>query len=183
MVVNRNQAQLYQDLVWYVDTPPLPCDRPWRTHRTITNGHGRLEDRLLTCRNDLDDSLTWPNVQHVVQRSCERIVRKTGSVTHATSYALTRMPAADASAAERAAWWQGQWASENRVHYVRDVTLGEDAHHMYTGHAPQALAALRNTLLNLVRAAGWMNTAAALRHSSASLTNTLALLGLSMSGL
>jgi predicted transposase YbfD/YdcC len=183
MVVKRNQAQLYQDLVWYFDTPPLPCDRPWRTHRSLTKGHGRLEDRCLNCRDDVDDYLTWPGVRQVLQRRCERIVLKTGSVTYATSYALTSVPAAAASAADLAAWWREHWTIENRVHYVRDVSMGEDGHQMYRGHAPQVLAALRNTLLNLTRAAGWTNMAAALRHYSASLANSLALLGLPTSGL
>jgi predicted transposase YbfD/YdcC len=177
MVVKRNQAQLYQDLVWYFDTPPLPCDRPWRTHRALTKGHGRLEDRHLNCRDDLHEYLTWPGVQQVLQRTCERIVLKTGSVTHATSYALTSIPAADATARELAAWWRGHWTIENKVHYVRDVTLGEDAHQMYTGGAPQVLAALRNTVLNQVRAAGWTNIASALRHYSASVANALLFLG------
>lgn len=143
MVVKRNQAQLYQDLVWYFDTPPLRCDRPWRTHRTSTKGHGRLEDRLLTCRDDLDNHLTWPAVQQVVQRICERTVLKTRSVTHATSYALTSVPATVGSAAMSEHVWRGHWTIENKVHYVRDVTLGEDAHQMHIGHAPQALAAIQ----------------------------------------
>jgi len=74
MVVKRNLAQLYQDLVWYFDTPPLPCDGPWRTHCTLTKAHGRREDRHLNCRDDLDDYPTWPGVQQVVQCRCERIV-------------------------------------------------------------------------------------------------------------
>lgn len=69
------------------------------------------------------------------------------------------------------------------MHYVRDVTLGEDAPQMYTGAPPPAPAAVRNTVLNLVRAAGWTNMAAALRHYSASLTNILALLGVVTPGL
>jgi predicted transposase YbfD/YdcC len=177
MVVKRNQAQLYQDLVWYFDTPPLPCDRPWRTHRIITKGHGRLEDRCLNCRDDLDDYLTWPGVQQVLQRTCERTILKTGNVTQATSYALTSVLATDATAADLAAWWQGHWVIENRVHYVRDVSMGEDAHQMHTGHAPQVLAALRNAVLNLLRAAGWTNMAAALRHFSYAPTAALRFIG------
>lgn len=73
----------------------------------------------------------------------------------------------------------GHWTIENRVHYVRDVTLGEDAHQMHTGHAPQALAAIRNVLLNLLRAAGWRNMAAALRHYSYSLPAALQFIGVS----
>ncbi len=84
MVVKRNQAQLYQDLEWYFDTPPLPCDRPWRTDRTVSKGHGRLEERCVRCRDDLDDYLTWPDVQQVVQRTSERTLLTTGSVTCAT---------------------------------------------------------------------------------------------------
>ncbi len=69
------------------------------------------------------------------------------------------------------------------MHYVRDVTLGEDAHQMHTGHAPQVLAALRNALLNLLRAAGWSNMAAALRHYSASVSHALQFLGITPRGL
>jgi predicted transposase YbfD/YdcC len=177
MVVKRNQAQLHQDLVWYFDTPPLPCDRPWRTHRTVSKGHGRLEERCLNCRDEVDDYLTWPDVQQVLQRTCERTILKTGSVTQAVSYALTSVPVTDASAAELAAWWREHWTIENTVHYVRDVTLGEDAHQMSTGHAPQVLAALRNAVLNVVRAAGWTNIAAAVRHYSYTPSAALQLLG------
>ncbi len=42
--------------------------------------------------------------------------------------------------------------------------MGEDARQMHTGQAPQSLAALRHTLLKLLRCAGWTNIAAALRH-------------------
>ena len=40
---------------------------------------------------------------------------------------------------------------ENRLHYVRDVTLGEDASQVRTGAAPQVMAALRNVVLGLLR--------------------------------
>ena len=168
---------------WYVDTPPLPCDRPWRTHRTLTNGHGRLQDRCLHCRDDLDGYLTWPGVQQVLQRVGARGVLRTCSVTHATRYALTSVSAADAAAAVLAQWWRAHWVIENRVHYVRDVTLGEDAHHLSTGSAAQALAVLRNTLLNVVRAAGWTNIAAARRHHNASVDAARAGIGIPTCGL
>jgi len=47
------------------------------------------------------------------------------------------------------------------VHYVRDVTMGEDANQTHVGHAPHVLAALRNAILNLFRRHGWTNIAAA----------------------
>ncbi len=42
----------------------------------------------------------------------------------------------------------GALGDRKSVHYVRDVTFGEDAHQMPAGNDPYALAALRNTLMN-----------------------------------
>lgn len=49
------------------------------------------------------------------------------------------------------------------MHYVRDVTLGEDANRTRLGSGPQALAACRNVALNVLRADGVANIARAIR--------------------
>lgn len=54
--------------------------------------------------------------------------------------------------------------SRNQLHYVRDVTLGEDASRIRSGVAPQALAALRNVILAVLQRDGLTNRAAGLRH-------------------
>ena len=66
---------------------------------------------------------------------------------------------------------------------MRDVTFGEDAHQMHTGAAPQALAALRNAIINRLRNAGWTNLAAALRHYATVVPDALRFIGISMAGL
>jgi len=55
------------------------------------------------------------------------------------------------------------WGIENRLHYVRDVTLGEDLAQIRCGAAPQAMAVCRNLTLALLRRAGVTNVAEALR--------------------
>lgn len=55
------------------------------------------------------------------------------------------------------------WAIENRLHWPRDVVLGEDACRVRTGHAPQVLAALRNCVVGLLRTWQVPNLAAAVR--------------------
>src|SRR5262249_31766068 len=67
---------------------------------------------------------------------------------------------------------------ENRLHYVRDVTLGEDASQVRSGAAPQALAALRNAVTGLMRQHGHDNIAATVRHFAWSPGAALHLLGL-----
>ena len=54
MVVKRNQRQLYDELSWVFQPPPLPCAAPWRADVRVGKGHGRLETRRLTCTADLD---------------------------------------------------------------------------------------------------------------------------------
>jgi len=137
MVVKRNRRQLYDELTWFFDTPPLRCDRPWRTVRTVNKGHGRLETRWLTCTDDLDDYLSWPGVQQVLRRECERVTLKTGAVTRAVTYALTSLAASEVTPDELAALWRGHWTIENRRHYVRDVTLGEDGCQMRERSTPR----------------------------------------------
>ena len=67
---------------------------------------------------------------------------------------------------------------ENRLHYVRDVTMKEDASQVGSGAAPQVMAALRNAVLGLLRQTGAANIASALRHYSYKPPATLALLGI-----
>jgi len=40
---------------------------------------------------------------------------------------------------------------ENRLHYIRDVSLGEDACRVRSGHVPQLFAALRHRTMGLLR--------------------------------
>ena len=113
----------------------------------------------------------------VVQRTCERIVCKTGERTVTVSYGSTSLTADDARAVELEALWRGHWTIENGKHDVRDVTLGEDRGQMYTGNAPQVLAALQNALIDVWRAQGWRNMADAARACGASVQRALTCIG------
>jgi hypothetical protein len=68
------------------------------------------------------------------------------------------------------------WSIENRLHGVRDVTLGEDACRVRSGSAPQALAALRNAVVHLLEGVEATSKAAALRRFAIYPREALALL-------
>jgi predicted transposase YbfD/YdcC len=53
------------------------------------------------------------------------------------------------------------------LHWVRDVSLGEDACRVRTGEAPEILAAIRNAGLWLLRSSGLTEIAATLRRHAA----------------
>lgn len=60
---------------------------------------------------------------------------------------------------------RGYWGVENKVHYVRDVTQGEDASRIRTPPLVQNWALARNFALNLYRDYGFDNMAQAQRRS------------------
>jgi hypothetical protein len=51
------------------------------------------------------------------------------------------------------------------VHWVRDVTMGEDASRIRTASGPEAMAGLRNAAISLLRLSGLTNVAEALREN------------------
>lgn len=80
---------------------------------------------------------------------------------------VTSLPRRRASAQTLLKIVRSHWAIENRVHRVRDVTLGEDACTVTAGNAPQLLAALRNAANTLIRKSGLTNIASAIRSFAA----------------
>jgi len=184
MVVKRNQRRLYDDLGLVFQLPAIAADHEQSDRvGTITKGHGRLELRTLECSTAGADYLVWPGIAQIVRRTCERTIIKTGKHSVEVSYGLTNLSRDAARAAQLEAFWRGHSPIENRKHYVRDVTLGEDQGQAYCGSTPQALASLRNALIDLMRQHGWMNVADALRHYGASVPRVLALIGACAPGL
>lgn len=177
MIAKANQPELLAAITACFADPPLPePGDETAAVATCDKGHGRLDLRTLERSAALNAYLTWPAVGQVLRRTCQRVTLKTGEIAEEVSYGVTSLPPHDASAAQIEALWRGHWTIENRVHYVRDVTWGEDASQVRAGHAPQALAALRNGLLSLLRACGWTQIADATRHYGAFAQRALQLL-------
>lgn len=178
MMVKANQPQLHAAIALFFALPAIAADQErWDRVETISKAHGRLEVRTLECTTGDCAYLDWPGATHVIRRTCERHVYRTGKTTTTVTYGITNLPVAETSAALLETLWRGHWVIESASHYVRDVTLGEDANHMRTGEAPETLAALRNGLLALWRRAGWRNIADAVRAAAASVTTALTLVG------
>lgn len=110
------------------------------------------------------EHLDWPGVAQVCR--IERWRRLKDKEEHEVAYAITSVPRSQADAARLLEWNRGHWRIENRSHYVRDVTLGEDASQIGAGHAPQVLASLRNAVVAFLRSQGAANIAEALRANA-----------------
>lgn len=176
---------------------------PWTPRQRVVVGdrHGtREERRTLECstevvaylaqpeRLDAEDGEAgtiagWPALAQVcrIHREVEVVSgRQAGTTREEWAYALTSLPPEQADATRLEQVWRGHWQIENGLHYVRDVTLGEDACQVRADRAPANLAACRNTALNLLRRAGVTNVAAALRRHAMYPQQALALMGLAL---
>ncbi len=182
MVVKDNQHELWTAIDVLFHASPLPRGQDDRqTVASRDKAHGRIERRTLESSAALKDYLDWPGVNQVLRCTCHRVEIKTGRVSEEVTYGITSLGQQRARLEQVEQFWRGHWTIENRVHYVRDESMGEDRCQVHTGQAPQALAALRNGVLNAIRHCGWKNVAAALRHFEASAVEALALLGVGVS--
>jgi len=130
--------------------------------------HGRVESRTATVI-DLEGTgvgKLFPGAARAMKLVRRRIDTATGATSIETVYAITSLGHRYADTVLLATWLRGHWQIENTLHWVRDVTFGEDHSAVRTGAGPQVMAALRNTAINVSRLAGHTNIAAAQRHYS-----------------
>lgn len=142
---------------------------------TFTKGHGRIEQRELTSTTMLNNHLDWPGLKQVC-RVRRRTLRR-GVWTTDVEYAITSVAPERADPATLLGWWRGHWGIENKLHWVRDETFGEDRCRVRCGSAPQVLAAVRNLVINWFRSQKTVNLAAALRENAWNPQPLLAILG------
>ena len=92
---------------------------------------------------------------------------------------MTSLPATIAIPERLLTLKRGHWIIENGLHYVKDVTMGEDKSTVHTDNGPKIMAALRNTALGLLRRTGCSTLAARMRYHSTHPQAALEVLALS----
>jgi hypothetical protein len=132
--------------------------------------------RHLEASTRLAEHYDWPGLKQVCRLT--RTTKYRGKQTIEVDYAISSVPRTSAGARWLLAWWRGHWGIENREHWVRDVTFGEDGCRVRCGNGPQNLAAFRNIVTNLLRLAGEVNIAAALRENAYRIDRLLTRLGI-----
>jgi predicted transposase YbfD/YdcC len=93
--------------------------------------------------------LDWPGAAQVCR--IERIREQAGRTSREIAYAVTSLTAERASPEDLLKLRRDHWLVENRLHWRRDAILREDQTRIRSGAIPQAMAALRNAMLHLVR--------------------------------
>jgi len=118
-------------------------------HRQWNAGHGRFEVRRCWATSDLswlEGREEWDGLRSVVFVESERFVG--GSLAVEERYYLSSLPA-DAKLLNEVI--RSHWAVENSLHWVLDVTFGEDRSRIRKGNAPENFGLLRRLALCLLK--------------------------------
>ncbi len=132
---------------------------------TTDTAHGRHERRTLKL-TAVTAGIGFPHAALALKITRRSRPLGGGRWRTETVYAITDLTGDETSPTELADAARGHWGIENRLHWVRDVTYGEDLSQVRTGHGPAVMATLRNLAISLLRTAGATNIAAACRHLS-----------------
>jgi len=174
--LKRNQPTLYERLLAQV--VPQPAATVHHSHEV--GQHNRLERRTVSVWPLPAGTGTEPWQDHFqsfirVERQTEVFDtrRKAWTPRDETAYylATTTLTAAHAATLIR-----DHWGIENRLHYVRDVTLREDTSRIRRN--PGLFAILRSFALNLLRFNGIQNISQALYDNALDFNLVLAYQGL-----
>ncbi len=184
-LVKANQPHLLEDLR-VLFAPPAPAKRagegilrlPERYAEEASKGHGRDEIRSIRVSSELQGYSDWPGLDQVFE--IRRQWQYKGEWREEVRYGVSSLPATLGIPQRLLKLKRGHWSIENCVHYVKDVTMGEDRSTIHAENGPKIMAALRNTALSLLRHAGFSTIAARLRYNSGHPQAALHLLSLSL---
>ncbi len=158
LTVKGNRKKLRKQLAGlpWSEVPVGHTDNSTRHGRTLTRRY-----KVVT----VAAGILFPDAAQAIQIVRTR-KRRGGRARKETVYAVTSLTAEQAQPRELARYIQAHWTIENRLHWVRDVTFGEDLSLVRTGGAPRLMAGLRNLAISLLRLAGHTNIAKALRRNA-----------------
>lgn len=135
-----------------------------------------MEERTLRTTTILTLHQKWPGLKQGFELTRKRTIK--GETTVEVIHGITSLKETEANAQRLLGLSRGHWGIENRLHYVRDVTLGEDGCRVRKGSGPQVLAAVRNAVIHLLAGVDASSCAAAIRRLNNHPEEALALLDL-----
>lgn len=177
--VKDNQGQLKRDIEILFEAEPCsggfsPAHKDFQTVTTREKGHGRLERRTLTSSGMLKEYVNWPYTQQVFRLERHFVRISDGKVMDEVSYGVTSLTRKKADANRLLQVVRAHWGIENGLHFRRDDTLKEDRCRL-KGQAAQAMAAINNLVLGLVRLTDFKTLPDARRFYEANLPTAVAL--------
>src|SRR5437667_3964105 len=175
LVAKKNQKAVWKYLHNYFSDKDVDMEKMCY-HKEEKKEHGRLEVREIWTSTDIDERFQkkWPGIAQIYK--IRRYVKEGNKEREEIVYGFTNLPIKIANAKDILDLNQKHWHIENRLHYRRDVTMGEDASQVRIENAPQSLAALNGGVLTFMDFLGVKNVASQMRHFCAHFEEAIELL-------
>lgn len=127
--------------------PESKCE----VHSEADKGHGRIEERtyLAVDANSVLDMKEWPGIRSVVKVISVREIKD--KKTTEDRFYLSSLDAVTVKIIGEAI--RSHWGVENGLHYVLDVTFGQDKSRIRNGNAPENFGIMRHLAMNILRGA------------------------------
>jgi predicted transposase YbfD/YdcC len=152
LALKGNQSGLHDDVRLHFEQPaPSSLARMTRSE-SVDKGHGRIEVRQCRVSTDIDwlreRHPEWKNLGSIIAIDSERLIGETTSreTRYFISSSLTSAP-------QMLAAVRLHWGIENQLHWVLDMSFGEDQSRIRKDNAPTNVGIIRHAALNMIRQA------------------------------
>jgi len=153
LAVKANQPTLRAEIEsFFADAPPASLE----STTAVDKGHGRIEQRTVTVAREVawltgerrfPGELRLPDAATIIRVASRAELKDRGRFE--TRYYISSAVLSAARAAEAV---RSHWAIENCLHWVLDVTFGDDQSRLRAGHGAKNMAVVRHFAINLARA-------------------------------
>jgi predicted transposase YbfD/YdcC len=174
-LIKDNNPAVRRRLVAFFENEQIDR-KEWQYHKDVKKGHGRLEVREIWTSTQMNQYFKkeWASASQIFM--IRRTVTEKDEKRVEVVYGITNLPRKKANADRLLELNRKHWHIENRLHYRRDVTLGEDASQVRMKGAPPVLAALNGGILALSDFCGIKNLTKQMIHYCAQPQEALQLL-------
>ena len=110
--------------------------------RESSRGHGRIEERIydaVPLGQDSPVGKKWKHLQTLVMGIFYRTIK--GQMSREVRYRMSDLSSDQVERLGRSA--RAHWGIENKLHWVLDVSFGEDSNHTRRGHGAENLGKIR----------------------------------------
>ena len=144
--VKGNQGLLQEGVL---DT--IRFEKPDEQHQSKDFGHGRIETRTCSVYGNLshiENAGKWKKLRTIAKIEATGIIKSTGKQEKEERLYITSL-APDAKKIEAAV--RSHWGVENELHWILDVSFGEDKSQKKNANAVENFSIINRIALNLVK--------------------------------
>lgn len=145
-----NQGELCEDVKTYFKCEDLKLIPSLDFYEDNDKGHGRIETRKCWVSNEIswlrERHPQWKSIHSIIRIDSKREIKGKASIE--TRYYISSL---EEKAKKILNSVRSHWAIENSLHWVLDMSFGEDQSRIRKNNAPQAMAIIRHIALNLLQ--------------------------------